>query len=313
MVTPCTDGIMPDEKNKRNETDVSDSDRKGSIEERVGAIPPPPPAHDEFAEALRKLDEIHERTKSYNPELRQRATDLLMGIAFQSTPPAHPPPSGVTSLSAPISLAFGGGKLAEGSSFSDVVQRWRPATQPEWVLLASYYLAVLEHVTEQTGHEINKVLRHHGVRVLNVTRAIQNCVEGNPATMLQVRKAGSSQQAREALPNHDPGNPGGREPHLRFGSVDSAKKSCRGGEGDGRDGVAEARRCGKLEVRVQLPVAAQPLLPVLGGRTNSPIVMPSGLYLHSTSSLDGNGGLHLASRPTVALIPGFLGTASSLA
>lgn len=167
----------------------------------TGTGAPPPemvaPLHEGTLEALAKLDAINTRIRNYDESLRSRAADLLLKTEFGT-----------------VSVEFkhlGHGRLVAGSStpenkamatpiagqFSDLVERWRPDSQSEWVLLAAYYVSRVEGEVNLTGHMINKVLRHHGTRVLNVTRAIQACVTSNPATMLQIKKSGSTKQSRK--------------------------------------------------------------------------------------------------------------------
>lgn len=187
---------MTDEGSKNNDT-TGPKRREPAI--IAGFDPRPPPgSEEELAAAMDTIDRIHERTKGYPDDLRTKATELLMRMAF---PPTRPPLGSHPALRAEQTpLEEGPRSLDRDSpaSFGDLVQRWRPGTQPEWVLLAAYFLTKYEGTQLLTGHAMNKILRHHGTRVLNITRAISYNVDANPATMLQVKKDGTSKQARKS-------------------------------------------------------------------------------------------------------------------
>ena len=48
------------------------------------------------------------------------------------------------------------------------------------------------------GQSLNKILKHHGKGVANVTVAVARLADADPALMLQVKKAGTSRQARKS-------------------------------------------------------------------------------------------------------------------
>jgi len=72
-----------------------------------------------------------------------------------------------------------------------------PTTQGEKVLIVSYWFQELKGISGIDAAVVNTELKHLGHGIPNITRAYQSLIKMKPALAMQVRKTGSSQQARK--------------------------------------------------------------------------------------------------------------------
>jgi hypothetical protein len=72
-----------------------------------------------------------------------------------------------------------------------------PTTDAEGVLIAAYWHQVLQGVEYLDSQTLNTALKNLGHGVGNVTRACSSLIEQKPALMIQVKKTGSTKQARK--------------------------------------------------------------------------------------------------------------------
>lgn len=142
--------------------------------------------------ALNKLKQINEEVGALDPALRERAISLLLEREFQLTTPRVAPI--FTGSTTELNLGGTGPQV----EFAGLVEKWTPSNGNEWALLAAYQLSKGKTDGIVTGQEINTVLKHHGKGVSNVTKAIARLARADPALMLQVRKDGTSRQARKS-------------------------------------------------------------------------------------------------------------------
>lgn len=143
----------------------------------------------ETAGALERLKIISGEVGKLDPMLRERAIALLLEKEFATsrqpsfvvTPTDRPSPPVVSEI-----------------EFASLVERWTPATGNQWALLAAYFLTKCRGQDIVTGQEVNSVLKHHGVGRGNITKSIARLIKAEPSLMLQVRKDGTSRQARKS-------------------------------------------------------------------------------------------------------------------
>ncbi len=104
-------------------------------------------------------------------------------------------------------LASGSGSVPEPQkeTFADLFNAVRPATEKEKALVAAYWKAKVEATPQFGSQELNKLLIDLGHRVLNITDALSASIQEKPALILQVRKSGSSRQARKTYKVSDAG------------------------------------------------------------------------------------------------------------
>ncbi len=146
-----------------------------------------------ISEAQKLLDEINNAIKSYDPALKPRAVDILLGAAFprhsQSAPKAAPDSESTSNEVAT------GGRPGRWSNLGELFEAANPQTDSEKALAAGYYFQVIDGEEELTSRDLNDALKHLGHGVGNITMAIQGNISAAPALMRQTKKTGKTKQA----------------------------------------------------------------------------------------------------------------------
>lgn len=92
------------------------------------------------------------------------------------------------------------GPTAPQSPFSDLGELFAaaaPATDADRVLVVGYWMQFIEGNSDLTGFDVNKELKHLGYGVGNVTTAFDALKARKPAPVIQLKKSGTSKQARK--------------------------------------------------------------------------------------------------------------------
>jgi hypothetical protein len=144
----------------------------------------------DIKEAKKLLDEINAAVASYDPMLKEQARDILLKQAF-GTEVKNPSTIEPTKSGAAQTGTDG------HTAFHQLVEKWTPQTQAEWVLLGSYFVQVVEGNESFTALQVNKELKQHGQNVANITASLEENVNQTPALVRQIGKSGKSQQARK--------------------------------------------------------------------------------------------------------------------
>lgn len=140
---------------------------------------------------LEKLKRISNAVSELDPSLKDRAVSLLWQTEFPSA-------LRVGSIPPILGRPDSGPRDASGETdFALLVERWTPTNGNEWALLAAYHCVGGRTDVVVSGQDINAVLKNHGKGLSNVTKAVSRLAKSDPALMLQVRKDGTSRQARK--------------------------------------------------------------------------------------------------------------------
>lgn len=96
----------------------------------------------------------------------------------------------------------GGGHSAEArsSEFSDIATFYdaaKPSTDVVRALVVGYWLQVVERQESFTSQAVNGTLKDLGHGVSNITKAFRHLATHDPVWARQVKKSGTSQQARK--------------------------------------------------------------------------------------------------------------------
>lgn len=81
--------------------------------------------------------------------------------------------------------------------FADLYAATDPKGNGEKALVAAYWLQVCQGADNFTGYSANKELTDLGYRLGNITTAINNMRNRSPSLIVQIKKSGSSRQARK--------------------------------------------------------------------------------------------------------------------
>jgi hypothetical protein len=90
-------------------------------------------------------------------------------------------------------------------SFADLYAAAQPKTDADRALVAGFWYQFKEGQEEFASQTINSALKNLGHGVSNITKALEALKAQSPALVMQVRKSGSSQQARKKYKLTDAG------------------------------------------------------------------------------------------------------------
>jgi hypothetical protein len=91
------------------------------------------------------------------------------------------------------------------SSFAELFDRANPQSRSDMALVAGYWIQVINGNDDVAGAAINTELKHLGHRLSNITGAIDSLRNCKPALVVQLRKSGSTKQARKKYKVTDSG------------------------------------------------------------------------------------------------------------
>lgn len=95
--------------------------------------------------------------------------------------------------------------LAAFGTLAELFAAATPKTNGEKALVAGYWLQTREGAAELAAQAINTQLKHLGHGVANITIALEELKLSKPALAIQLRKGGTSQQARKKYKITDAG------------------------------------------------------------------------------------------------------------
>jgi len=101
---------------------------------------------------------------------------------------------------APLPLVARGDDPSADRLVGDIAELYtaaNPRTESESVLIAAYWRHATQRTDALDSQTLNRDLKHLGRGVANVTRACSVLIQQRPALMLQVKKTGSTKQARK--------------------------------------------------------------------------------------------------------------------
>lgn len=152
------------------------------MEENSGAV-------GEF-DAIKK---IHDELEPLEPDARKRVLDYLINLLDVNVAGRHT--TSTKSVHSEETLAGAG---VEGfETFAELFDAADPKTNADKALVAGYWLQVHDGVEGLDAQSANKLLKNLGHGLSNVTVALTTLKEQKPALVLQLKKSGSSQQARK--------------------------------------------------------------------------------------------------------------------
>jgi hypothetical protein len=82
-------------------------------------------------------------------------------------------------------------------SFAELFDAASPTTEKDKALVAAYWMQVCQGATSFPAQSLNDLLKDLGHRVGNITEALNQLKSERPALVLQLKKSGTSKQARK--------------------------------------------------------------------------------------------------------------------
>jgi hypothetical protein len=83
------------------------------------------------------------------------------------------------------------------NTFAELFDAAQPTTDKDKALVAAYWAQICGGEPVLTAQSLNAELKHLGHGVGNITEALSQLIAERPALILQVRKSGTSKQARK--------------------------------------------------------------------------------------------------------------------
>ena len=96
-------------------------------------------------------------------------------------------------------------KMGQFNTLADLYDRAAPATESESALVVAYWVQQNNEQDTFVSQKVNKELKHLGRGINNITSALNKMMDSDPALIMQVRKSGSSKQARKIYKITDAG------------------------------------------------------------------------------------------------------------
>jgi hypothetical protein len=109
-------------------------------------------------------------------------------------------PAGKATVQAP-SLEIG-----QLNSFPEFFHAASPKSEKEKALVAAYWIQHNSGVEQFGSQDVNTELKHIGYGVGNITDALTQLINERPSAVIQLKKAGSSKQARKVYKVTDAGS-----------------------------------------------------------------------------------------------------------
>ena len=91
------------------------------------------------------------------------------------------------------------------STFAEVFHAAAPKSEKEKALVAAYWIQRTSGVENFASQQVNTELKHIGYGVGNITDALSQLINERPSLVIQLKKEGSSKQARKIYKVTDAG------------------------------------------------------------------------------------------------------------
>lgn len=149
------------------------------------------------AQALEPLDDL----------ARRRVMGWVNARFLGGSVAPTPPPGTETRTAANANTAGGSGGKAI-SDFGDIAEYYHacaPSSDADKALVVSSWFQVGESLEGIDTQRVNSALKHLGYGIGNATRAFDQLTAQRPALVIQLRKAGTTKQARKTFRVTDAG------------------------------------------------------------------------------------------------------------
>jgi hypothetical protein len=134
-----------------------------------------------IAVALEPLDDAARARALQWAMSRFRSSKAVVTFEQATTGPIEP------------SAAAGGGY----GTFAELFEAAGPSTEKDKALVAAYWMQVCENAPSFPAQSLNDLLKDLGHRIGNITEALTALKNERPAFVLQLKKSGTSRQARK--------------------------------------------------------------------------------------------------------------------
>lgn len=159
------------------------------------------PARAEVEDEIKAMADVAARLKVLPEESRRR---VISGLAdLYGAAPASGASRGGRNIDG-IDAIGEDDSPPEFNTLAELFNATKPRDEAEKALVGSYWMQVVQGQSPITGFAVNKEVRHLGHKI-NIARGMSALQERDPALAIQLRKAGTSKQARKTYKVTDEG------------------------------------------------------------------------------------------------------------
>lgn len=127
-------------------------------------------------------------------DARERALNYVLSLYKADYGPSQTP------VSRPNGMAPLNGQNAEApftETFDEFIERVDPQSNSDTALAAGYWIQVKEQSGSFTANEVNSLLKNLGRNIKHITNTYSVLQRNKPSYVIQIKKKGSSKQARK--------------------------------------------------------------------------------------------------------------------
>ncbi|MEM5516880.1 hypothetical protein WNY37_07950 [Henriciella sp. AS95] len=146
------------------------------------------------AEEFAAIKKIHDELHPLAEDARARVLSYLINL-LQIEVAGHPVKTREFNEREEVAAASGAQTLFD--TFAELFDAANPTTNADKALVAGYWLQEHEGLEGFDSQSANSLLKNLGYGIQNVTAALTSLKEQKPALVLQLKKSGTSQQARK--------------------------------------------------------------------------------------------------------------------
>lgn len=151
------------------------------------------------------MDEVYRALEGLEPEEVGRVLTWASDRFGVLITRAEKPQDVHTELEPERRDVFGIDNLRSFEVLGELFAKARPKTNADKALVSATFLQVARGNADLAAQQINNELKHLGHRILNITDAINSLIWDKPSLMIQLRKSGSTKQARKTYKVTDEG------------------------------------------------------------------------------------------------------------
>lgn len=140
---------------------------------------------------------VHDALEPLEDDARSRVIKSVITLLAIDAKVQSEPDADVADEEAEAAAAKAAESAPTYSAFAELYAAANPTTNSDRALIAGYWLQVCQGTESFAAQAANKELTHLGHKVANITAAIDYLRKAKPQLVLQLKKSGSSQQARK--------------------------------------------------------------------------------------------------------------------
>ena len=143
---------------------------------------------------------VHAALEPLDAEARRRILDYItsrLGIPTSTVASLGGPANDLETKVGESQVDTSSDRARTFAEFAELFEAADPRTRGEKALVAGFWLQECQGAESFTGAAANKELKDLGHRVSNITDGIDSMRNQKPALILQLRKSGSTRQARK--------------------------------------------------------------------------------------------------------------------